>query len=86
IENKAEEEGEKSDLEEILIDRLEVPETLEKMQEILDEIETDCNKIIIPITEQKNVKATLEDLKLIFAIEKAPDYLFKLKLLLEATW
>ncbi|CAG8799448.1 6000_t:CDS:1, partial [Gigaspora rosea] len=67
------------------IDRLEVPESLEEMQKILDEIETDCDRIKIPITEQEEVRTTLEDLKLIFDIQKAPDYLFQLKPLPEAT-
>ncbi|RIB03197.1 hypothetical protein C2G38_2288705 [Gigaspora rosea] len=68
------------------IDRLEVPKSLEEMQKILDEIETDCDRIKIPITEQEEVRTTLEELKLIFDIQKAPDYLFQLKPLPEATW
>ncbi|RIB07184.1 hypothetical protein C2G38_2215215 [Gigaspora rosea] len=58
----------------------------EEMQKILDEIETNCNKIQLPIMKQEDIRNTLEDLKLIFVLEKAPDYLFKLKPLPEATW
>ncbi|RIB07471.1 hypothetical protein C2G38_2045972 [Gigaspora rosea] len=66
--------------------RLEVPNTLEEMQNILDEIETDSYKIQIPITKQEDIKNTLEDLKLIFDLGKTPDYLFKLEPLPEPTW
>ncbi|RIB12385.1 hypothetical protein C2G38_2200825 [Gigaspora rosea] len=66
--------------------RVDMPENLESVKVYLEQIEIPENHIKLPITEQTEVKTTLEELKKIFDFEKAPDFIFALPPLPQATW
>ena len=61
-------------------------ENLEGVKLFLEQLEITEDQIKIPITDQMEVKTTIEELKKIFDFEKAPDFIFALPPLPQATW
>ena len=66
--------------------RVDMPENLEGVKLFLEQLEITEDQIKIPITDQMEVKTTIEELKKIFDFEKVPDFIFALPPLPQATW
>ncbi|RIB24969.1 hypothetical protein C2G38_2167209 [Gigaspora rosea] len=66
--------------------RVDMPESLEEVKLYLEQLEITENTIKIPITEQSEVKSTIEELKKIFDVGKVPNFIFALPPLPKPTW
>ncbi|CAG8782676.1 22452_t:CDS:2 [Gigaspora margarita] len=60
--------------------------TLEEIKNYLEKDECITEKIVVPITNQNEVKDTIVQLHKIFSITKAPDFIFNMLSLPDAIW
>ena len=63
-----------------------LPESLEETKRYMEELKVHGEIIELPITNQREIRESIAQLHKIFIFNKAPDFLFNLPPLPEATW